>query len=96
MSLLTITLQNLMEMSNAESRSFNIIEKLILKRRKQKHAAFILTNLTRLGFWGGMVNKEITEEQKTYHIRQIKKHLNKFRILRRFFSFSFFFSLGSK
>ena len=96
-SLLTITLQNLMEMSNAESRSFNIIEKLILKRRKQKHAAFILTNLTRLGFWGGMVNKEITEEQKTYHIRQIKKHFKKFRILRRFiFIFFFFFSLGSK
>jgi potassium intermediate/small conductance calcium-activated channel subfamily N protein 2 len=89
-SLLTITLQNLMEMSNAESRSYNIVEKLVLKKRKQKHAAYILTNLTKLGFWGGVVNKDITEEQKNYHIQQIKKHLNKFRSLRKF-TFSFFF-----
>lgn len=82
-SLMTITLQNLMEMSNAESRSFNIVEKLVLKRRTQKHAAFILTNLTKLGFWGGVVNRDIGEERKLYHIRQIKKHLSKFRTLRK-------------
>ena len=84
-SLLTITLQNLMEMSNSESRSYSIIEKLILKKRKQKHAAFVLTNLTKLGFWGGLLNKDINEQQKNYHLNQIKKHLNKFRFLRKFF-----------
>ena len=83
-SLMTITLQTLMEMTNSESRSYNIIEKLILKKHKQKHAAFILTNLTKLGFWGGVVNKDISIEQRTYHMNQIKKHLNKFRSLRKY------------
>jgi len=90
-SLLTITLQNLMEMSNSESRSYSIIEKLILKKRKQKHAAFVLTNLTKLGFWGGLLNKDINEQQKSYHLNQIKKHLNKFRFLRKFFFFQVFY-----
>ena len=83
-SLMTITLQNLMEMSNSESRSFSIIEKLMQRKHQQKHAAYILTNLTKLGFWGGVVNKDISEEQKNYHIAQIKKHLRKFRILRKY------------
>lgn len=84
-SLMTITLQNLLEMTNSESRSYNIVEKLLARKHKQKHAAFILTNLTKLGFWGGIVRKEITEEQKKYCITKIKKHVRKFRNLRQYF-----------
>lgn len=90
-SLMTITLQNLLEMSNSESRSYNIIEKLELHRKKRKHAAYILTNLTKLGFWGGVVRKNLEEDVKSYHVKQIKKHLQKFRRLRKFLYILFYY-----
>jgi len=76
-SLMTIILMNFTDMNNSESRSYNIIEKLGIEKEKRKHAAFVITNLTKLGFWKGLLMKTTTKFV-TEKMEKIKLHLKIF------------------
>ena len=79
-SLSTIILFNFIEMNYSETRSYSIIEKIGVEKEKRKHAAFVITNLTKLGFWKGIL-KKIRNEDIQYHVKNIKDHLKIFRRL---------------
>lgn len=77
-SLMTIILMNFTDMNNSERRSYNIIEKLAVEREKKKHAGFVITNLSKLGFWRGVLIKRNTLGSVGVIMEKLKTHLKEF------------------
>lgn len=82
-SLMTIIISNFIEMSHSETRSYTIIEKIAVEKEKRVHAAYMITNLSKLGFFKGFIDKN--KEKKTLKsiMEKFKKHLYSFQALRR-------------
>ena len=77
-SLMTLILMNFTDMNNSERRSYNIIEKLGVEREKRKHAGFVITNLSKLGFWKGVLIKKKGLGGVAVIIEKLKLHLKEF------------------
>lgn len=72
-------------------RSYTIIEKLRAEKDRRLAAAGIITNLSCLGFWKGVLLKTLSPQQINYHLNKIRedlKHLRSFSASRRVFSSS--------
>lgn len=78
-SLMTIILSNFLEMSNSESRSYTIIEKIMVEKEKKTHAGFVITNLSKLGFWKGFLDKKVGGKTIENYVKKLKTHLKAFK-----------------
>lgn len=57
---------------------------MAINKKRKYHSAFVLTNMAKIGFFGGTLNKMDFVERKE-RIKKIKYHMDEFRELTRIF-----------
>lgn len=84
-SLMVVTLTNILTMSAPEEKSLLVLRRLELRKGVKKSAAFILTNIAKIGL---IRKKRISAEKKNAAtkeaVKDLKHHLNTFRVASRY------------
>jgi len=78
-SLMVVTLNNVLGMSSAEEKALTVLDRLSLRKHLKAEAAYILTNMAKVGVNNKRKKGEELETENKKAFRNIKKHLNDFK-----------------
>lgn len=73
-SLIIVTITNMLEMSVVESKAFSVVQKTILKKQLKEKAAVVITKASKL--WKNLKNKE---DIASYRVVELSNQIEKFK-----------------
>jgi len=83
-SIMVVTITNVLAMDSLEEKSLVVLRRLELKKKQKKEAAFILTNIARLGMNKKKIsNPELRDKKNEEIVGDLKRHLNTFKQISR-------------
>lgn len=82
-SLLVLGLDNLLKLSSSETNVMSIIDRITIKKKRRKQAAFVILYFTKL-FYLGKKQKEIDWKLVKLYTAKMQIHLHKLAELKRF------------
>ncbi len=85
-SIMVVTITNVLTMDSLEEKALVVLRRLELKKVQKKEAAFILTNIARLGLIKKKYpNSEMRNKKNQEVVGELRKHLNSFKTITRYF-----------
>jgi len=83
-SIMVVTITNVLAMDNLEEKALVVLRRLELKREQKKEAAFILTNIAKLGMNKKKIsNPNLRDKKNEEVVGDLKRHLNTFKQITR-------------
>jgi len=79
-SLMVVTLNNILTLSNVEEKSLTVLKRLELRKHVQKEAAYVLTNMAKISLTKRRIKeRELARKHNWKNAVRFKKHVNYFK-----------------
>lgn len=79
-SLMVVTLNNILTLSNVEEKSLTVLKRLELRKEVQKEAAYVLTNMAKISLTKRKIKeRELARKRNWINAVRFKKHAHYFK-----------------